>query len=83
MKEHALAVTQENLRTSPSSGQATTKPLLCHPKLPACHSRAALACPKTALEKSLAFLPRSEGQTPMYIIEIKLCLDVTEREHYQ
>jgi hypothetical protein len=42
MKEHALAVTKENLRTSPSSGQATTNPLLCHPMLLACHSRAAL-----------------------------------------
>jgi hypothetical protein len=42
MKEDALAVTQENLRTSHSSGQATTNPLLCHPILLACHSRAAL-----------------------------------------
>jgi hypothetical protein len=41
MKEDALVVTQEDLRTSPSSGQSTTNPLLCHPMLLACHSRAA------------------------------------------
>jgi hypothetical protein len=34
------------LRTSPSSGQATTSPLLRHPRLLSCHSGAALERPR-------------------------------------
>jgi hypothetical protein len=42
------------LRTSPSSGQAATSSLLRRPKLPACHSGAAL----------VAWLDRSEIVSP-------------------
>jgi hypothetical protein len=49
MKEGALAITQEDHRTSPLSGQATTNLLLCHPMLLACHSRAALDRPNSQL----------------------------------
>jgi len=41
LKSADVSCGKATLRTSPSSGQATTNPQLRHLKLPACHSRAA------------------------------------------
>jgi hypothetical protein len=43
LKSADVSCGKATLRTSPSSGLATTSPLLRHPKLLACHSGAALA----------------------------------------
>jgi len=41
LKSTDVSCGKATLRTSPSSGQATISPQLRHPKLHACHSRAA------------------------------------------
>jgi hypothetical protein len=41
LKSADVSCGKATLRTTPSSGQATTNPQLRHLKLPACHSRAA------------------------------------------
>ena len=39
--DETIVCSWKGLRTNPSSGQATSISMLCHPKLPACHSGAA------------------------------------------
>jgi len=52
LKPADVACENATLRTSPSSGQATISFQLRHPKLLACHSRAALAGPREGIPQS-------------------------------